>query len=159
MCSALWASSSSAFEKKRSQRHSWCPKLLDLMVYSKTLPDPDQNLDTLLCKLKETGLVLNENEFHFRKPCLRFLWHVTADGILPDQEHINAVQKALLSLLQHWFVSWFSKFLPHFATVKPIAFVVHLLALSANTLLLKNRHLLVYRPQINVEKHVPLYTA
>ncbi|XP_048853517.1 uncharacterized protein K02A2.6-like isoform X1 [Brienomyrus brachyistius] len=96
----------------------------DLIVYGNSPVEHDQNLNAVLQKLKEAGLVLNENKCHFRKTSLRFLGHViTVDGILPDQEHINAVLKApppsdavaLRSFLG--LVSWYSKFLPNFATV------------------------------------------
>ena len=84
----------------------------------------DRNFKTVLLKLKEAGLVLNDNKCHFKQTSLRFLGHViTAEGILPDQEHIDAVLNApppsdaatLRSFLG--LVSCFSKFLPNFATV------------------------------------------
>lgn len=65
--------------------------------------------------------MLSENKCHLRKPSLCFLGHViTADGILPDQEHIDAVLKAppLLDVAAlrsfQGLVSWYSKFLPKF---------------------------------------------
>lgn len=122
------ASAPSAFQKKMAEILKDIPGvqnyLDDLIVYGKTLQEHDQNLHTFLQKLKEAGLVLNDNMCHFRKPSLRFLGHViTADGILPDQEHIDARTKApppsdavtLRSFLG--LVSWYSKFLPNFATV------------------------------------------
>ena len=67
----------------------------DLIVYGNTPAEHDQNLNTVLQKVKEAGLMLNENKCHFKKTSLHFLGHtITADGILPDQEHINAVLKA-----------------------------------------------------------------
>lgn len=43
----------------------------------------------------EAGLVLNDNNCHFRKTSLHFLGHtITADEIPPDQGHIDAVLKA-----------------------------------------------------------------
>uniref|UniRef100_A0A8C6V5S1 Gypsy retrotransposon integrase-like protein 1 n=1 Tax=Neogobius melanostomus TaxID=47308 RepID=A0A8C6V5S1_9GOBI len=122
------ASAPSAFQKMMAEILKDIPGvqnyLDDLIVYGKTLQEHDQNLHTVLHKLKEAGLVLNDNKCNFRKPSLRFLGHViTADGILPDQEHIDAVTKApppsdavtLRSFLG--LVSWYSKFLPNFATV------------------------------------------
>lgn len=96
----------------------------DLIVYGNTPVEHDQNLNTVLQKLKKAGLFLSENKCHFRKisPC--FLGHtITADGILPDQEHIKAVLEAptpsdavaLRSFLG--LGSWYSKLLPNFATV------------------------------------------
>ncbi len=81
-------------------------------------------LSTVLQKLKEAGLVLNEKKFNFRQTSLRFLGHtINAKGILPDQEHLDAVRNAppssdaasLQSFLR--LVLWCSKFLPGFATV------------------------------------------
>lgn len=122
------ASAPSAFQKMMADILNGLPGvqnyLDDLIVYGNTLVEHDQNLNTVLQKLKEAGLVLNENKCHFRKTSLRFLGHtITTDGILPDQEHINAVLKApppsdavaLRSFLG--LVSWYSKFLPNFETV------------------------------------------
>ncbi len=81
-------------------------------------------LSTVLQKLKEAGLVLNEKKFNFRQTSLRFLGHtINAKGILPDQEHLDTVRNApppsdaasLQSFLR--LVLWYSKFLPGFATV------------------------------------------
>lgn len=67
----------------------------DLIFYGNTSAEHDQNLNTVLQKVKEAGLVLNENKCHFRKTSLRFLSHtITADGILPDLDHINAILRA-----------------------------------------------------------------
>ncbi|CAI5689948.1 unnamed protein product [Oreochromis niloticus] len=122
------ASAPSAFQKMMAEILKDLPGvqnyLDDLIVYSKSAAEHDQNLSTVLQKLKDAGLVLNENKCHFRKTSLRFLGHVvTADGILPDEEHIDAVLRApppsdavaLRSFLG--LVSWYSKFLPNFATV------------------------------------------
>lgn len=61
---------------------------------------------------------------NFRQTSLRFLGHtINAKGILPDQEHLDAVRKAPppsdATSLQSFLglVSWYSKFLPGFATV------------------------------------------
>lgn len=63
-----------------------------------------------------------QKKCYFGKPSLRFLGHIiTAEGILPVQEHINTVLRApppsdaaLWSFLG--LVSWDIKFLPNFAT-------------------------------------------
>lgn len=96
----------------------------DLIFYGNTSAEHDQNLNTVLQKVKEAGLVLNENKCHFRKTSLRFLSHtITADGILPNQEHINSVVKApslsgaVALRLFLGLVSWYSMFLPDFETV------------------------------------------
>lgn len=96
----------------------------DIIVYGNTSEEHEHNLSLVLRKLKETGLVLNVNKCHFRKTSLQFLGHIiTSNGLLPDQDHINAVIKAsapsdmvtLRSFLG--LVSWYSKFLPNFATI------------------------------------------
>lgn len=67
----------------------------DLIIYGTTPTEHDRNLETVLLKLKEAGLVLNDDKCYFKQTSLRFLGHViTADGILLDQEHIDAVLKA-----------------------------------------------------------------
>lgn len=60
----------------------------------------------------------------FQKDHHRFLGRViTADGILPDQEHVNAILQAPApsdaAALQSFlgFASWYSKFIPNFAMV------------------------------------------
>lgn len=96
----------------------------DRIVYVNFPGEHEQHLIAVLQKLKDSGLVLNENKCHFKKTSLRFLGHtITANGILPDQDHIDAVLKApppsnavaLRSFLS--LVSWYSKFLPNFAAV------------------------------------------
>ncbi|XP_030595617.1 uncharacterized protein LOC115787179 [Archocentrus centrarchus] len=122
------ASAPSAFQKMMSEILQGLPGvqnyLDDLIIYGKTPAEHDSNLNAVLHKLKTAGLVLNENKCHYRKTSLRFLGHViTADGILPDKEHIDAVLNAppptdaaaLRSFLG--LVSWYSKFLPNFATI------------------------------------------
>ncbi|XP_036392365.1 adhesion G protein-coupled receptor E1-like [Megalops cyprinoides] len=101
--------------------HPTGPNYLDdLIVYGATAAEHHQNLSAVLQKLKESGLVLNNNKCHFRKPSQHFLGHViTADGICPDQEHFDAILKApppsdaatLRSFLG--LVAWYSKFLPN----------------------------------------------
>lgn len=122
------ASAPSAFQKMMADVLSGLPGvqnyLDDLIVYGNTPDEHDQHLTAVIQRLKEAGLVLNENKCHFKKTSLRFLGHtITADGILPDQDHIDAVLKApppsdavaLRSFLG--LVSWYLKFLPNFATV------------------------------------------
>lgn len=83
------ASAPSAFQKMMADILNGLPGvqnyLDDLIVYGNTPAEHDQNLNTVLQKVKEAGLVLNENKCHFRKTSLRFLGHtITADGFLPD---------------------------------------------------------------------------
>ena len=115
------ASTPSAFQKMILQGVPGVQNYLDdLIIYGATPTAHDRNLETVLLKLKEAGLVLNDNKCHFK---LTFLHLKTAEGILPDQEHIEAVLNApppsdaatLRSFLG--LVSWYSKFLSNFATV------------------------------------------
>ncbi|KAG1940258.1 retrotransposable element [Pimephales promelas] len=111
------ASAPSAFQKMMATILEGVPGaknyLDDVIVYGETAEDHDFNLSTVLQKLKESGLT-----------SLRFLGHViSANGILPDREHLNAVREAPppsdAASLQSFLglVSWYSKFLPGFATV------------------------------------------
>lgn len=118
------ASTPSAFQKMMADILKELPGVQNLIVYKQTPAEHNVNLEAVLLKLKEAGLVLIDNKCHFREPSLQFLGHtITVDGILPDQKHINAVLKAppptdaaaLRSFLGP--VSWYSKFLPNFATV------------------------------------------
>lgn len=122
------ASAPSAFQKMMADILSGLSGvqnyLDDLTVYGNTPGEHDQHLTPVLQMMKEAGLLLNEKKCHFRKTSLRFLGYtITADSILPDQEHIDALLKAappsdavaLRSFLG--LVSWYSKFLPNFATV------------------------------------------
>lgn len=122
------ASAPSAFQKMMATILQGVPGvqnyLDDLIIYGTTPAEHDRSLDTVLLKLREAGLVLNDTKCRFRQTTLRFLGHViTAEGILPDQDHVDAVLNApppsdaaaLRSFLG--LVSWYSKFLPGFATV------------------------------------------
>ncbi len=98
--------------------------LVDLIVYRETVEEHDVTLSTVLQKLKEAGLVLNEKKCNFRQTSLWYLGHtINAKGILPDQEHLDAVRNAPppsdAASLQSFLglVSWYSKCLPGFATV------------------------------------------
>lgn len=122
------ASAPSAFQKMMADILKGLPGvqnyLDDLIVYGGSPAEHDQNLKGVLQKLKEAGLALNDDKCHFRKLSLCFSGHtIPAEGMLPNQEHIDAVLKApapsdaatLRSFLG--LVSWYSKFLPNFATV------------------------------------------
>ncbi len=122
------ASATSAFQKMMATILEVVPGvknyLDDLIVYRETVEEHAMTLSTVLQKLKEAGLVLNEKKFNFRQTSLWFLGHtINAKGILPDQEHLDAVRNApppsdaasLQSFLR--LVLWYSKFLPGFVTV------------------------------------------
>ncbi len=93
------ASTPSAFQKMMATILEGVPGvkkyLDDLIVYGETVEEHDVTLSTVLQKLKEAGLVLNEKKCNFRQTSLRFLGHtINAKGILPDQEHLDAVRNA-----------------------------------------------------------------
>lgn len=122
------ASAPSAFQKMMATILEGIPGvknyLDDVIVYGETAEDHDLNLSTVLQKLKQSGLVLNDKKCNFKQTSLRFLGHViNANGILPDREHLDAVREAPppsdAAALQSFLglVSWYSKFLPGFATV------------------------------------------
>ncbi|KAL1251129.1 hypothetical protein QQF64_018925 [Cirrhinus molitorella] len=122
------ASAPSAFQKMMAAILDGVPGvqnyLDDLIIYGATADEHDRTLNTVLLKLKQAGLVLNDEKCHFRQTKLRFLGHViTADGILPDHGHVDAILKApppsdataLRSFLG--LASWYAKFIPNFAMV------------------------------------------
>lgn len=96
----------------------------DVICYGHTAQVHDTALETVLQRLKKVGLQLNEKKCHFRQTSLKFLGHlVTADGIKPDMEHLQAITQAppptdattLRSFLG--MLSWYGKFIPNYATV------------------------------------------
>lgn len=67
----------------------------DIICYGRTAQLHDTALETVLQRLKETGLHLNKKKCHFRQSSLKFFGHlVTADGIKPDTEHLKAITQA-----------------------------------------------------------------
>ena len=95
----------------------------DIIVYGDNSAQHDARLETVRRRLTDAGLLLNEDKCCFNQSRLHFLGHVvSAEGILPDEEHIAAVLKApaptdaatLRSFLG--LVSWYNKFIPNYAT-------------------------------------------
>ncbi|KAJ8362815.1 hypothetical protein SKAU_G00116460 [Synaphobranchus kaupii] len=122
------SSAPSAFQKMMATILQGLPGvknyLDDVIIYGATADEHDRRLKAVLRSLKDAGLQLNEDKCHFNQTSLRFLGHsVSAQGILPDKDHIEAVLNApapadaaaLRSFLG--LVSWYSKFLPNYATV------------------------------------------
>uniref|UniRef100_A0A096M5I9 Gypsy retrotransposon integrase-like protein 1 n=1 Tax=Poecilia formosa TaxID=48698 RepID=A0A096M5I9_POEFO len=100
-----------------------CTKL-NVIVAGSSLQEHDRRLHAVLQRLTDAGLTLNMQKCTFRESSLRFLGHIISkDGILPDPDHSSAVRDAppphdlpsLRSFLG--LISWYSKFLPNFATV------------------------------------------
>ncbi|KAJ8333804.1 hypothetical protein SKAU_G00411230 [Synaphobranchus kaupii] len=122
------SSAPSAFQKMMATILQGLPGvqnyLDDVIIYGATADEHDRKLKAVLRSLKDAGLQLNDDKCHFNQTSLRFLGHsVSAQGILPDKDHIEAVLNApaladaaaLRSFLG--LVSWYSKFLPNYATV------------------------------------------
>lgn len=96
----------------------------DVIVAGSSLEEHDRSLRAVLQRLTDAGLTLNMDKCSFRKSSLRFLGHVISkEGILPDTDHIIAIRDApaphdLASLRSFLgLTSWYSKFLPNFATI------------------------------------------
>lgn len=65
----------------------------DLIVYGAA--EHEHKLSAVLQELRDAGFVLNENKCHFMKTSFSFLDHVvTAEGILPDEEHVDAALRS-----------------------------------------------------------------
>ncbi len=96
----------------------------DIMVAGASLKEHDENLQAVLQRINEAGLKLNMTKCHFRKTALPFLGHTLSEkGLQPDASHVSAVSDApppadevsLRSFLG--LTSWYSKFMPNYATV------------------------------------------
>ncbi|XP_023806938.1 uncharacterized protein K02A2.6-like [Oryzias latipes] len=122
------ASAPSAFQKLMATVLHGVPNvqfyLDDIICYGRTAHEHDAALETVRQKLKTAGLQLNDKKCHFRQTSLKFLGHlVTAEGIKPDTEHLQAITQApapsdavsLRSFLG--MLSWYGKFIPNYATV------------------------------------------
>lgn len=122
------ASAPAAFQKMMSTVLAGVPNvqcyLDDVICHGRTQAEHDTALNAVLSRLRKVGLRLNEKKCQFRQPSLRFLGHlVTAQGIEPDKEHVQAIKQAppptdpatLRSFLG--MLSWYNKFIPNYATV------------------------------------------
>ncbi|KAL1259102.1 hypothetical protein QQF64_009679 [Cirrhinus molitorella] len=99
----------------------------DIIVYGTTQDTQDTHdtmLRTVMQRLSDAGLELNWEKCTFSQSSLKFLGHVVSkNGIFPDDEHLSAIMDApaphdfasLCSFLG--LISWYSKFLPNFASV------------------------------------------
>ncbi|KAL1277069.1 hypothetical protein QQF64_023742 [Cirrhinus molitorella] len=96
----------------------------DIIVYGTTQDTHDTMLRTVMQRLTDAGLELNWEKCTFSQSSLKFLGHVVSkNGIIPDDEHLSAIMDApaphdfasLRSFLG--LISWYSKFLPNFASV------------------------------------------
>lgn len=111
----------SAILKGQSGVHCY---LDNIMVAGATIEEHDKNLQSVLQRINKVGLKLNTAKCHFRQPELSFLGHMLSEkGLQPDASHVSAVADApppadevsIRSFLG--LTSWYSKFIPNFATV------------------------------------------
>ena len=121
------SSAPSAFQKMMATILKGLPGvqnyLDDIIIHGANSTEHDARLKQVLHRLQEAGLHMNAEKCCFNQLSLRFLGHVvSAEGITPDKEHIEAVLNApppadaaaLRSFLG--LVSWYSKFIPNYAT-------------------------------------------
>ena len=94
----------------------------DILVYSPTFADHLTRLQTVLQRLRETGLKVKVEKCHFLQSSVRFLVHqISAEGIGTDPDKVAAVKqwpvpskvKELRSFLG--FCSYYRKFLQGFS--------------------------------------------
>ncbi len=96
----------------------------DIIIYSKTLEQHIQLLNTVFHKLTQANLTLNMKKCHFFKPQLKFLGRIVSGrGVEIDREKTKAVaefpQPQDLKALQRFLglAGWYHKFISHFADI------------------------------------------
>ncbi|XP_029902664.1 uncharacterized protein LOC115355879 [Myripristis murdjan] len=96
----------------------------DLLVFSSTFSDHLVRLETVLKRLRKTGLKVKMEKCHFLQPEVRFLGHqVSAQGIGTDPDKVSAVKqwpiprtvKELRSFLG--FCSYYRRFIEGFSQI------------------------------------------
>ncbi|KAL6483527.1 hypothetical protein MHYP_G00083990 [Metynnis hypsauchen] len=96
----------------------------DVIIHGMDMSAHDKTLQAVLHWLESAGLQPNHDKCQFRQSSLPSLGHtVSANGLLPDDTHIQAITNAptpmdaaiLCSFLG--LLSWYSKFLPKHATI------------------------------------------
>ncbi len=100
----------------------------DVIVWGRTQSEHDCMLNKFVQLLQSAGLQLNTPKCQFRKTSLRFLGNtVSAQGVHPNEDHLNAMLHAPVPTDAHQLcsflglISWYSKFIPNFATGRVIA--------------------------------------
>lgn len=126
------ASAPAAFQKLMSTILKDVPGvqcyLDDVIVFGDSTASHDAHLSTVLHKLREAGLCLNEQKCKFRQEKLTFLGHtISKEGLMPDNSHLEAIRNAPppldASTLRSFLglTAWYAKFIPNFAAVvKPM---------------------------------------
>lgn len=112
----------------------------DLLVYSSTFEDHLVRLETVLQRLRETGLKIKVEKCHFLQSEVKFLGHVvSAEGVSTDPEKVSAVKqwpvpntlKELRSFVG--FCSYYRRFIEGFSKVAgPLHNVVNLCSSQAS---------------------------
>ena len=100
----------------------------DIIIFSKTVDEHFERLESVLSRLKQNGLKLKGNKCEFFKTEIKYLGViVSADGIRTDPEKVSAVQnwpqiKGIKDLRKFLgFTSYYRKFLKDYAQVcKPL---------------------------------------
>ena len=96
----------------------------DVIVYGRVQQEHDCNLQAVLAALKEAGLQLNTEKCHFNQKSLQFLGHVvSAQGLLPNEDHIKAITEApapsVATTLRSFLglTAWYAKFVQNYASL------------------------------------------
>ena len=105
----------------------------DILVFGKTLEEPDQNLKAVFLRLREKGLTLNKSKCEFRKDKLEFFGYVfSKDGISPNPNKVADVvdlqtpstASEVRSLLG--MTNYCSRFIPDYANkTEPLRKLTH----------------------------------
>jgi hypothetical protein len=100
----------------------------DILVTGRTTEEHLQNLEAVLCRLKEAGLHLNKAKCMFMRPSIDYLGHVIDEkGRHPTAEKVQAIKEAptpkdvtqLRSFLG--ILTYYGKFLPNLSSnLKPL---------------------------------------
>ncbi len=122
------ASALAAFQKLMSTILKEVPGvqcyLDDVIVFGDSTASHDAHLSTVLHKLREAGLRLNEQKCKFRQEKLTFLGHtISKEGLMPDNSHLEAIRNAPppldASMLRSFLglTAWYAKFILNFSAV------------------------------------------
>lgn len=100
------------------------PYFDDIIIFSTSLEEHIEHLETVFCKLKAAGISLNHNKCHFAQEEIKILGHIITKGIVKvDPEKIRAIKelkkpatvKDMRSFL--WTMNLLRDFLSHYAEI------------------------------------------